>query len=64
MNSMNELQGKGEHSVLIYGDNQGMIPISHDGIVNERAKHIQVKFYLVRDAVQHGLVRIEYQRTS
>lgn len=41
-------------------DNQGCLAIAKTDRLNERTKHIDVKFYLVKDKVKDGTIFLQY----
>ena len=51
---------------LLYMDNQSAMKIAMSSAsqVNERTKHIDIRFHFVRDAYQQGRIRIEYLPTA
>ena len=49
---------------LIYEDNQGAISMAKNPVFHKRTKHIQIRYYFVREAVEEGIIALEYCRTS
>lgn len=51
---------------LLYMDNQSAMKIAMSSAsqVNERTKHIDIRYHFVRDAYQQGRIRIEYLPTA
>jgi transposase InsO family protein len=49
---------------VIYSDNQGAIAISENPTNYQRAKHIDIRYHFVRQAVQNNKIRIEYIPTN
>jgi uncharacterized lipoprotein YehR (DUF1307 family) len=45
---------------IIYCDNQSCIRLSEHPVFHERSKHIEIKYYFIRDKVQEGEVKLEY----
>ena len=45
-------------------DNQGALEIASDDIKNERSKHIDVKYQLIRENYQKGTITLNYVPTS
>ena len=43
-------------STTIYCDNQSCIRLSEHPVFHERSKHIEIKYYFIRDKVQEGEV--------
>lgn len=50
--------------IAIGEDNQGCIALSDDRVVNNRSKHIDIKYQMIMDNVRKGLVGIIYIPTS
>jgi hypothetical protein len=50
----------------VYCDNQGAITTANQPtyMLSSRSKHIDVRFYVIRDAAANGLIRLEYVRTD
>jgi hypothetical protein len=51
-------------STTIYCDNQSCIRLSEHPVFHERSKHIEIKYYFIRDKVQEGEVKLEYIPTD
>ena len=52
-------------SVLeIYVDNQGCISIVNNGYLNERTKHIDVKYNLAKEKVRDNTISLKYVPTA
>jgi hypothetical protein len=51
-------------STTIYCDNQICIRLSEHPMFHERSKHIEIKYYFIRDKVQEGEVKLEYIPTD
>ena len=49
---------------LIYEDNQGAISMAKKPVFHKRTKHIQIRYHLVREAVEEGTITLVYCRTS
>ena len=49
--------------VVILEDNQGAIALSLNPIFHERTKHVRVRYFYVREAVEQGEVKLFYVRT-
>jgi hypothetical protein len=45
-------------------DNQGAIALIHDPVFHQRTKHMDVRFFFVRDAQQEGRINISYIETE
>jgi hypothetical protein len=51
-------------STIIHCDNQSCIRLSEHPVFHERSKHIEIKYYFIRDKVQEGEVKLEYIPTN
>jgi hypothetical protein len=51
-------------STTIYCDNRTCIRLSEHPVFHERSKHIEIKYYFIRDKVQEGEVKLEYIPTD
>jgi hypothetical protein len=49
---------------IIYCDNQSCIRLSEHPVFHERSKHIEIKYYFIRDRFQEGEVKVEYIPTD
>ena len=56
--------GVGELPVTLKCDNQGAIALIHDPVFHQRTKHIDVRFFFVRDAQAESKVNISYIETE
>jgi hypothetical protein len=46
------------NSIVIYCDNQSCIRLSEHPVFHDRSKHIEIKYYFIRDKVQEGEVKL------
>jgi hypothetical protein len=51
-------------STIIHCDNQSCIRLSEYPVFHESSKHIEIKYYFIRDKVQEGEVKLEYIPTD
>jgi len=51
-------------SIVIQEDNQGAIAMSKNPVGHKRTKHIDIRFHFVREAVQIGLIELQYCSTE
>jgi transposase InsO family protein len=51
-------------ATTVYEDNQGCIQLSKNAIMNKRSKHIEVKYFYIRDLVKDETVILEYIPTA
>ena len=56
--------GTNQESVIIHKDNQGAIALASNAVVNQRSKHIDVRYHFVRDCVLAGEVQLNYLPTN
>ena len=61
--TLQEMKWK-EKVTTIGDDNQGTLRPSSDEIQNERNKHIDVKFYFIRDHLERGTAAFNYVPTG
>lgn len=59
-----ELGFENDEPVTIYEDNQACIHISENEKDFGRMKHIDIKYYFVREAIESDIIRLEYIRTN
>jgi hypothetical protein len=52
------------YSTIIYCDNQSCIRLSEHPVFHEQSKHIEIKYYFIRDEVQEGEVKLQYISTD
>ena len=45
-------------------DNTGAIKLSHNAEFHKRTKHIDIKYYFIRELVEHNKIRIIYINTK
>jgi hypothetical protein len=50
--------------IIIYCDNQSCIRLSEQPVFHERSKHIEIKYYFIRDKVQEGELKLKYILTD
>ncbi len=51
-------------SVPLYGDNQGAIALASNPEHHRRTKHIDVRYHWIREAVDSGLITLDYVPTA
>jgi hypothetical protein len=56
--------GYPQNTVTLYEDNEACIALTKNPENHKRTKHIQVKYHLVRDYVDRGIVEFKYVRTK
>jgi hypothetical protein len=53
-----------DYPIKIWEDNDACIQLAKDPVFRDRAKHIEVRYHLVRDLVEDSTVSVEYVETS
>ena len=51
-------------SSVIYCDNQSCVKLSKNPVFHDRSKHIEIKYYFLRDKVPKGEVVLQYISTD
>ena len=52
-----------QEATLIYCDNQACISIAQNKVLNERSKHIDIRFHFVREAIEAKEIELMYMPT-
>jgi ATP sulfurylase len=52
------------NSTVIYCDNQSYVKLSENHVFHNRLKHIEIKYYFLRDKIQKGEVILQYISTD
>ena len=63
-NFLEELKHPLEAATVVYEDNQAAIALAHNTIINQRTKHIAIKYHFVRDHVSGKIIKLEYINTG
>jgi hypothetical protein len=50
--------------VTIYVDNQAVIALSKNAVQHQRSKHIDIRYFRVRDEVEQGRIAVIYVPTG
>lgn len=58
------LLSEADFPMMIREDNRGCISVAHNDVVNDRTKHIDIKYQLVVDHVRKGNIALEYTPTK
>jgi hypothetical protein len=53
-----------DEPITVYEDNQPCIAIAKNPVLNQRAKHIDVKYHFVRECVKDDVFKLEYCPTQ
>ena len=48
------------HNIRVHEDNEGAIKMANNSFSSRRTRPIDVKHHMVRDAVEGGMIRVEY----
>ncbi|RYF15528.1 MAG: transposon Pol polyprotein, partial [Oxalobacteraceae bacterium] len=59
-----ELGLASEKASVMYGDNQGTVAITKNGVKGERTKHVDVKYHFTTDTIESGAVRLQWIPTK
>ncbi len=57
-------ENKMNKAIIIKEDNQSTIKTSNDQILNERSKHIDVRYHFIRELIKEKRLKIEYLSTN
>jgi len=49
---------------VLHQDNQGVIALANDFILNQRTKHIDIKYHFIREKVESGVLTVDYTSTQ
>ncbi|CAN0477362.1 unnamed protein product [Ascophyllum nodosum] len=49
-----------DYNIRVHEDNEGAIKMAENRFSSRRTRHIDVKHHMVRDAVDGGIIRVEY----
>eukprot|EP00873_Tetraselmis_striata_P029119 jgi/Tetstr1/449383/TSEL_003892.t1 len=61
---VSEILGSPVQPLIMMEDNQGAIIYATSAVINDRTKHIDVKWHFVKDHVEAGTVRVNYIATD
>ena len=48
----------------IFCENQSCVNLSKNLVFHDKSKHIEIKYYYIRDMVQKGVVKLQYVATD
>ena len=51
-------------AIELYEDNEGAIKMAKNRFSSRRTRHVDIKHHIVRDAIEGGVVHIEYVRSG
>ena len=49
---------------IIYCDNQSCLKLSENPVFHDKSKHIEIKYFYIRDLVRDGAVKLQYVSTD
>ena len=52
-----------DYNIRVHEDNKGAIEMVENRLSSRRIRHIDVKHHMVRDAVDGGIIRVEYVKS-
>jgi hypothetical protein len=58
------LFGLGLEATCIWCDNKSCMKLSENPVFHDRSKHIEIRYYYIRDMVQRGAVRLQFVTTE
>jgi hypothetical protein len=61
---LTEVQGSTPSMSLLRVDNKTTIALINNPILHGQSKHIEVKYHLVRETIENGLVKVEFIRSK
>jgi hypothetical protein len=61
---LTEVQGSTPSMPLLRVDNKTTIALINNPILHGQSKHIEVKYHLVRETIENGLVKVEFIRSK
>lgn len=63
-NSLYDINRMNDFSTVIYEDNQSCIKMIQNEKIPNRSKHIDIKYYFVKDILRRGRVDLKYCATN
>jgi len=61
---LTDLKALPESPTIIMEDNQGAMALAKNPVAHARTKHIDIKYYYIRKAIQDGLIVLRYCPTN
>jgi hypothetical protein len=49
---------------LLRVDNKSVIALIKNTVLHRQSKHIEVKYHLVRESIENGIIKVEYWSSS
>ena len=59
-----EIEGLEKVKIKLYCDNKGAISLAKDHRVNQRTKHIDIRYHCIRDTIEREEIDVEYIETE
>ena len=53
-----------DYNIRVHEDNEGAIKMAGNRFSSRRSRHIEVKHHMVRDAVDGGMIHVEYVKSG
>ena len=61
---MEELIGREGDPPMLSVDNKATISLIKNSVLHDRSKHIEIRFHYIRECVDRGLIKINFNRTK
>ena len=56
--------GVDQSPTVIHEDNQPAINIAENRLTSQRTKHIDIKYHFIREAIDDGIIKLQYVSTT
>jgi hypothetical protein len=61
---LSRLFGLELEATCIWRDNQSCMKLSENPVFHDRSKHIEIRYYYIKDMVQRGAVKLQFVTTK
>lgn len=61
---LGNIAGASTQQPILKMDNQSAIALSKNLVLHDSSKHIDTKFHLIRECVEHGRICLDYVKTQ
>jgi len=61
---VSEVTGRSPEPVTLFVDNKSAIALIKNAVFHDRSKHIDTRFYFIRECVEKGQIKVEFVRTE